>query len=157
MKFLCVPSYGLLLRTLIGFVFVLVGGRMLARKEINKLLYNLYISSMYISLSGHTEHAYNLFLSPRYHMHMLYMPSYLLYNFPPYFTFTGPRSIYPPAIYLPTLRRCLLAAFNSVHHPDSLLAQREPRRHAQLARRFVKAPASNPTIDCYFVQYASVF
>jgi hypothetical protein len=114
-KFLCVPSYGLLLRILIGFVFVLVGGRMLARKQINKLLYNLYISSVYISLSGYTEHAYNLFLSPRYYMYMLYMPSYLLYNFPAYSTFTGPRAIYPPAaIYLPTLRRCLLAAFECI-------------------------------------------
>jgi len=153
----CVPSYGLLLRILIGFVFVLVGGRMLARKQINKLLYNLYISSVYISLSGHTEHAYNLFLSPRYYMHMLYMPSYLLYNFPPYSTFTGPRTIYTPAIYLPTLCRCLLTAFNSVHRPDKLQAQQEPWRYAELAHRFPKAPASNSTIDCYFVQHISVF
>jgi hypothetical protein len=85
------------------------------------------------------------------------MPSYLLYNFPAYSTFTGPRAIYPPAIYLPTLRRCLLAAFNWVHHPDSLLAQREPWRHAQLARRFPKAPTSNSTINCYFVEHVSVF
>ena len=106
-------------------MFVLVGGRMLARKHINKLLYNLYISSWYISLNGHTEHAYNLFLSPRYYMHMLYMPSYLLYNFPSYSTFTGPRAIYPAGIYLPTFRRCLLAAFNLVHHPHRLLAQQE--------------------------------
>jgi hypothetical protein len=105
---------------------VLVGGRILARKQINKLLYNLYISSLYISLSGHTEHAYNLFLSPRYYMHMPYMPSYLLYNFPPYSTFTGPHAIYPPAIYLPTLRRRLLAEFNSLYHPDRLQAEQEP-------------------------------
>jgi hypothetical protein len=52
----CVSAirFFLLLRILIGFVFVLVGGRMLARKQINKLPYNLYISSVYTSLSGHT-------------------------------------------------------------------------------------------------------
>jgi hypothetical protein len=64
-------------------------------------------------------------------MHTLNIPSYLLYKFPPHSTFTGPRAISPPAIYLPTLRRCLLAAFNWVHHPDRLLAQQEPCRHAQ--------------------------
>lgn len=126
---------------------------MLARKQINKLLYNLYISSVYISLSGHTEHAYNLFLSPRYYAYTVYAILLVVY-FSSSSTFTGSRAIYPPVIYLPTLRRSFLAACNGVHHPDRLLAQQKGMPN--IARRFQKAPTSNTTIDCYFVQHISV-